>query len=166
MLVHSRSRRRSRKFPTAVLGHDKPPSEARRAPSLLWRQRNLPDEKLPHYLTLLDPPRDITEREEGEAELSPLRCLLFGSSTCTRECAACWPSFKTGQRAHQSPREPRFVRAKPVADQRNRCTSIPPPLPSPPPSAAISPISPRREEEEFIVPKRWLIFVSRQKSEL
>lgn len=47
-----------------VLGHDKPPSGARRAPSLLWRlQRNLPDEKPAHYLY---PPRSSTRYYRGE----------------------------------------------------------------------------------------------------
>lgn len=84
-----------------VLGHDKPPSGARRAPSLLWRlQRNLPDEKPAHYLY---PPRSSTRyyRGEGrrEAELSlsaPLLIIRF----LDMHTRACWPSSKTGQRAH------------------------------------------------------------------
>lgn len=147
-----------------VLGHDKPPSGARRAPSLLWRlQRNLPDEKPAHYLY---PPRSSTRyyrgerRREGErpSSLSPLRCLLFGSSTCTRELAGL--ARKPGNEPTSSGTA---SRAKPVVDQRNRCRSIPP-SPSPSPLAAISPISsvtwPRRRRIYRSKASSCLIFVS------
>lgn len=70
----ARSRRRSRKFRTAVVvGHDKPPS-GRDDPA---EQRNLPDEEPAHYL----PPRSDVILRPG---LPLLGCLLFGPLVCTQ----------------------------------------------------------------------------------
>lgn len=109
-----------------VLGHDKPPFGARRAPSLLWRQRNLPDEKPAHYLPSSILRVILQGARRGRERPSFLRSAAYYSVPRHAHEQVC--CLKTGQRAHQPPREPRFVRAKPVVDQRNRCRSIPPPL--------------------------------------